>query len=255
MSALLVESKGPIERWVLNNEDRRNALSRSVVQSFRENLDRTADAFPRVRVVVITGAGGKAFCSGADLKERLEMSEAEVRAFLESLRSAFVSMEDSHVVHIAAVNGIALGGGMELALACDLRVLAPHAEMGLSEVKLGIIPGGGGTQRLVRLLGRGRAKDLIFTGRRIGADEAYRLGVADRVGGVDVAEKLAEDIAANAPVAIYAAKHAIDEGQHLELSEGLMLEHRAYELVLKSEDRLEGLRAFQEKRQPVWKGC
>ncbi|MBK7863421.1 MAG: enoyl-CoA hydratase/isomerase family protein [Archangiaceae bacterium] len=254
MAEFIIEQQGAVERWTINSEARRNALSRAMVAELEHHLDRVGDTFPAVRAVVLTGAGDKAFCAGADLKERATMNEHDVRGFLESLRETFQTIEKSHTVFIAAVNGAAFGGGTELALSCDLRVIAPGAEMGLTEVKLGIIPGGGGTQRLPRLIGRGPAKDLILTGRRVGADEAVRLGLAERVGGIEVAMQLAADVVENAPVAVYAAKHAIDEGTHLELGEALMLEQRAYELVLKTQDRLEGLKAFAEKRKPVWSG-
>jgi len=254
MPEFIIEPYGAIERWTINGEGRRNALSRAMVAELEQHLDRVGDSFPAVRCVVLTGAGDKAFCAGADLKERATMSEHDIRSFLESLRETFQTIEKSHTVFIAAINGVAFGGGTELALSCDLRVVAAGAEMGLTEVKLGIIPGGGGTQRLPRLIGKGPAKDLILTGRRVGADEALRLGLANRVGGVDEAMKLAQAIVENAPIAVYAAKHAIDEGLHLEMGEALMLEQRAYELVLKTEDRLEGLKAFAEKRPPVYKG-
>lgn len=254
MAEFIIEQAGAVERWTINGEARRNALSRAMVAELEANLDRVNDTFPQVRTVVLTGAGEKAFCAGADLKERATMTDHDVRNFLESLRETFQTIEKSHTVFIAAINGAAFGGGTELALSCDLRVIAPTAEMGLTEVKLGIIPGGGGTQRLPRLIGKGPAKDLILTGRRVAAEEALKLGLADRIGGLDVAMKLAQEITENAPVAVYAAKHAIDEGLHLELSEALMLEQRAYELVLKTQDRLEGLKAFAEKRKPVWRG-
>ena len=254
MPEFIIEQHGAVERWTINGEARRNALSRAMIAEMEEHLDRVAETFPKVRVVVLTGAGDKAFCAGADLKERITMSPDDVRGFLESLRETFQTIEKSHTVFIAALNGVALGGGTELALSCDLRVIAPSAEMGLTEVKLGIIPGGGGTQRLPRLIGKGTAKDLILTGRRVGADEALKLGLADRVGGVEQAHELAAQIVENAPVAVYAAKHAIDEGIHLEMGEALTLEQRAYELVLKTEDRLEGLKAFAEKRKPSWSG-
>jgi enoyl-CoA hydratase/carnithine racemase len=254
MPEFIIEPHGAIERWTINGEARRNALSRAMVAELEHHLDRVGDTFPSVRTVVLTGAGDKAFCAGADLKERATMSEGDVRGFLEALRETFQTIEKSHTVFIAAINGAAFGGGTELALSCDLRVIAPSAEMGLTEVKLGIIPGGGGTQRLPRLIGKGRAKDLILSGRRVGAEEALRLGLADRIGGVDVAQQLAEQIVENAPIAVYAAKHAIDEGSHLEMGEALMLEQRAYELVLKTQDRLEGLKAFADKRKPVWAG-
>ena len=194
------------------------------------------------RVVILTGAGDKAFCAGADLKERSTMSEPEVRAFLDQLRRTLRAIEKSDCVFIAAIIGSAFGGGTELALACDLRVAAPAAELGLTEVKLGIIPGGGGTQRLTRLIGPARAKDLILTGRRLNAAEAFSIGLVNRLAPegrlLDAAYSLAEAIVENAPVAVSTAKHAIDEGVALELDAALALELQKYEAVLKTEDRL-----------------
>jgi enoyl-CoA hydratase/carnithine racemase len=211
-----------------------------------------------VRTVILTGAGDKAFCAGADLKERATMSEAEVRAFLGGLRRVLRAVETSDTIFIAAINGSALGGGTELALACDLRIAAPAAELGLTEVRLGIIPGGGGTQRLPRLIGQGRAKDLILTGRRINAAEAFAIGLVQRLAPegrlLEVSLGVAEQIAENAPIAVAAAKHAVDRGVDLQIEAALALELEQYEAVLRSEDRLEGLRAFSEKRRPVWKG-
>ena len=186
------------------------------------------------------------------------MSEPEVRAFLDQLRRTLRAIEKSDCVFIAAINGSAFGGGTELALACDLRVAAPAAELGLTEVKLGIIPGGGGTQRLTRLIGPARAKDLILTGRRLNAAEAFSIGLVSRLAPegrlLDAAFALAESIVENAPVAVATAKHAIDEGVALELDAALALELQKYEAVLKTEDRLEGLRAFAEKRVPCYEG-
>lgn len=251
-----VEPRGPgVELWTIDGEARRNAIGRAMLAELEANVSRAAKA---LRVVVLTGAGDKSFCAGADLKERAGMSEAEVRAFLDGLRRTFRAIETSDAVFIAAVNGAAFGGGTELALACDLRLAAPSAELGLTEVKLGIIPGGGGTQRLARLIGPGRARDLILTGRRVGAAEALGLGLVNRVSAegklIDEAVAMAGQIAANAPIAVAAAKHAIAEGLSLPLDDALKLELSHYEKVLGTEDRLEGLRAFAEKRAPVFKG-
>jgi len=186
------------------------------------------------------------------------MSEQDVRAFLDGLRRTFRAIEKSDCVFIAAINGAALGGGTELALACDVRVAAPAAELGLTEVKLGIIPGGGGTQRLARLVGPGRAKDLVLTGRRINAAEAFTIGIVNRLAPegrlLEVAFLLAETMVANAPLAVAAAKHAIDDGYALAMDDALALELRHYETLLGTADRLEGLRAFAEKRPPVFEG-
>lgn len=257
MAEFRIETRGHVEVWTIDGEARRNAISRAMLKELGEHVARVSGS-RQVRAVVLTGAGDKAFCAGADLKERSTMSEPEVRAFLNGLRDTFRAMERSDCVFIAAVNGVAFGGGTELALSCDLRVAAPSAELGLTEVKLGIIPGGGGTQRLTRLIGPGRAKDLILTGRRVTAAEALALGLVNRVAPegklIETASDVAEAVAGNAPIAVGAAKHAIDEGLALPLDEALALEHRKYELTLRSEDRLEGLKAFAEKRPPRFQG-
>ncbi len=257
LGEFLEEKRGPVEVWTIDGEARRNALSRAMVGEFQERVRRIS-ADRQVRAVVITGAGEKAFCAGADLKERATMVPDEVKHFLETLKGVLRSLEKSDCVFIAALNGVALGGGTELALTCDLRIAAPHAELGLTEVKLGIIPGGGGTQRLSRLVGVGRAKDLILTGRRVSAAEALGFGLVNRVASsgrlLPEAIALAEEIAANAPIAVGAAKHAIDEGLSLELDAALALEQAHYQQTMGTEDRLEGLRAFAEKRAPRYLG-
>jgi enoyl-CoA hydratase/carnithine racemase len=186
------------------------------------------------------------------------MSEADVHAFHESLRSAFRALETAPQTFLAALNGAALGGGLELALACDLRVAAEHAEMGLPEVGLGIIPGGGGTVRLPRTIGVGRAKDLILTGRRVAAGEALALGLISRVARPgqlrEEALALAALVAQNAPVSIRQAKRAIDGAFHLSVEEALAFENRMYQDCLKTRDRVEALRAFAEKRKPNFTG-
>ena len=252
MSEFIITAHGPFEQWTINGEARRNALSKAMVKELEGNIARVADR--SVRAVVLTGAGDKAFCAGADLKERLTMRPLEVADFLTSMRKIFRSLELSDCVFIAFINGAAFGGGTELSLCCDIRLIAAGAEMGLTEVKLGIIPGAGGTQRLPRLVGTGIAKDLILTGRRVPALEAVSLGLASRVGTLDDALATAKTICENAPIAVSAAKHAIDEGAHLELDLALVLEQQKYALTLGTEDRLEGLKAFAEKRPPVYTG-
>jgi enoyl-CoA hydratase/carnithine racemase len=257
MPEFKVDARGAIEIWTIDGEGRRNAISRAMLQELASLVERVSGS-RATRVVILTGAGDKAFCAGADLKERSTMGEPEVRAFLDQLRRTLRAIEKSDCIFIAALNGTAFGGGTELALACDMRVAAPVAELGLTEVKLGIIPGGGGTQRLSRLIGPGRAKDLILTGRRLNAAEAFSIGLVNRLAPegrlLDAAFSLAEAIVENAPVAVSTAKHAIDEGVALELDAALALELQKYEAVLQTEDRLEGLRAFAEKRPPVFKG-
>lgn len=257
MGTFREERRGPVEIWTLDAEDTRNAISRAVLAELEARVARVS-ASTEIRAVILTGAGDKAFCAGADLKERSAMSEPEVRAFLGGLRRAFRAIETSGTVYIAALNGSALGGGTELALACDLRIAAPAAELGLTEVRLGIIPGGGGTQRLPRLIGPGRAKDMILTGRRLNSAEAFAIGLVQRLAPegrlLEVALAVAGQIADNAPLAVAAAKRAVDQGLGLDLDAALAVEQEQYETVLRSEDRLEGLRAFAEKRRPLWRG-
>ena len=250
-------SGGRVEVWTVDGEARRNSLSRAMVRGLLANLDRVRDR-RGVRCVVLTGAGDRAFCAGADLKERAGMTDAEVHAFHESLRAAFRAVEAAPQVFVAALNGAALGGGLELALACDLRVAAETAEVGLPEVGLGIIPGGGGTVRLPRAIGVARAKDLILTGRRVGAAEALALGLVSRVAPAgrlrEAALALADEVARNAPVSLRQAKRAVDGAFHLPLEEALAFENRMYQDCLGTRDRVEALRAFAEKRRPDFTG-
>lgn len=246
-----------VEVWTIDGEGRRNAISRAMRAELEERI-RRADGEKGLRAVVITGAGEKAFCAGADLKEREGMSEEEVRTFLVDLRRTFRALERSRKVFLAAINGAAFGGGTELALACDLRLIRRGARMALTETRLAIIPGGGGTQRLPRLVGMGVAKDLILTGRQVAAEEALRLGLVNRIAEtedvVGAAVALAEEVARGGPIALGAAKAAIQEGMELGLDEALELEFQEYQLTLPTKDRLEGLAAFREKRAPVYVG-
>lgn len=186
------------------------------------------------------------------------MSPGEAEAFVKRLRAAFTALEGLPMPVIAAIEGAALGGGLELALACDLRVAGAKARLGLPETSLAILPGAGGTQRLPRLIGRARAKELIFTARRFGAEEGLALGVVDRAVGsgsaLDAALALARQILPNGPVALRAAKAAIDGGMDRDRAGGLEVEEACYARVLPTEDRLEGLAAFREKRRPLYRG-
>jgi enoyl-CoA hydratase/carnithine racemase len=257
-SPVLVDTRDGIAFITLNRPAAANALSRALVAGVEQALVEIGrDA--TLRAVVLTGAGDKAFCAGADLKERRAMSLDETRAFLRDLNRAADLLAASPRPAIAAINGAALGGGLELALACDIRLAAEGAEMGLPEVRLGILPGAGGTQRLARAVGVAAAKELILTGRRIGAARARELGLVSEV--VPAAElaaaaaRVGAEIAASGPLAVAQAKRAIDDGFGRALADGLGIEQAAYEVVLVSEDRNEGLRAFAEKRPPSFKGC
>ncbi len=211
-----------------------------------------------VRAIVITGSGDKAFCAGADLKERKSMAPGRVPLFVKNIRRTMDDLANLPQPTIGAINGVAFGGGTELLLACDLRVAAPNAQLGLTETSLAIIPGAGGTQRLPRLIGRARAKDLILTARRIDALEAERIGLVNRIAPVgqlmETAFEIARQIADNGPVAVRAAKAAIDQGCEQPLSEALETEARCYERTLPTADRLEALAAFAEKRKPRYEG-
>ena len=252
-----IERRGASELWTIDGEGRRNAISMAMLRELGEHLAR-ARADRTLRCVVLTGAGDKAFCAGADLKERAAMSADDVHAFHQGLRRALRGIEDAPQPFVAALNGAALGGGLELALACDLRVAADGVQLGLPEVSLGIIPGGGGTQRLARIVGVGRAKDLVLTARRISAAEALAMGLVTQLAPAarvrDEALALAERIARNAPISLRQAKRAIDRGFHLPLEEALELENRMYQDCLGTKDRVEALRAFAEKRPPVFTG-
>ncbi|MBL0713794.1 MAG: enoyl-CoA hydratase/isomerase family protein [Desulfosarcina sp.] len=211
-----------------------------------------------VRVVIITGAGDRAFCAGADLKERARLTPIEVKEFIYTIRNLFTRIEDLNKPVIAAVNGVALGGGTELALACDIRLASESASMGLTETRLAIIPGAGGTQRLPRLVGRGKAKELIFTGKRVPAAEALAIGMVNRVCPpselLSASAAMAAEICETGPIAIEQAKYAINRGLETDLHTGLAIESNAYWLTIPPRDRLEGLAAFREKRKPVYKG-
>jgi enoyl-CoA hydratase/carnithine racemase len=241
----------------LNRPDVHNAMN----EAMRRDLTRCFDAVAvdeDVKVVVVTGAGERAFSAGADIREFVE-SLQPVRFREQRRRLDFrQAMDRCWQPIIAAVNGFALGGGLELALACDIRIAAIGATLGLTEVNLAIIPGGGGTQRLPRLIGRGKALELILTGARIPADEALRIGLVERVVPAGEALKAAMDLArtmaAKAPVALRYAKEAVVKGLELPLADGLRLEGDLSTLLRTTEDRLEGAKAFLEKRAPRWTG-
>lgn len=257
MAEWIVERRDEVEVWTIDGEPRRNTLTRALVLELGEHVERVRES-REVRAVVLTGAGDKAFCAGADLKDREKMSREDIVAWLDLLHRVFRTLETSPRIFVAAINGAAFGGGVELSLACDLRVADPGAALALTEVKLGIIPGGGGTQRLPRAIGISRAKDLIFTGRRVLAAEAMAMGLVNKVSApgkaLDEAVAMAAEIASNAPLAVAQAKAAITEGMDLAWDEASALERAKYVPLLDTRDRLEGLAAFREKRRPVYRG-
>lgn len=273
---LLVEKEGHIAWLKLNRPKVMNCLNRPLLQAIckaMEEINAEAD----IRVVAIIGAGSKAFCAGADLAERKDMSQGETLDYLALIQKTMRVLETSPKVVIAGINGSAWGGGFELALACDLRVMVANAQLRLTEVRLGIIPGAGGTQRLPRLVGKGKAKELILMAKPVTADYGAQIGLVNRVvslpenyqgskeaeevaaGGfmkelMEAIVEMAGEIALAAPLSLKQAKMAIDEGYDRDLISGLALETRAYLELINTKDRLEGLAAFQEKRPPVYKG-
>ncbi len=254
---IVKETDGQIVTLTLNRPKAMNSISFPLLLALKEHVEEIQ--FDNdTRVVIITGAGDRAFCAGADLKERATMSETEVKKFIFTIRNLFTFIENLNKPVIAAVNGVALGGGTELALACDIRIASTKASMGLTETRLAIIPGAGGTQRLPRLIGRGKAKELIFTGRRVDAKEALEIGLVNKVCEpeelMSEARKMAEMICETGPIAIQQAKYAINHGIETDINTGLAIESNAYWITIPTEDRLEGLRAFKEKRKPVYRG-
>ncbi|MDP3098685.1 MAG: enoyl-CoA hydratase-related protein [Syntrophales bacterium] len=246
----------------LNRPEAMNCFNFDLLAAL-DDVIREANFDMDLRCIIITGAGGEdpkkaSFSTGADLKERRTLSPDQVRRFIFTIRNTFTAVEQVRVPVIAAINGFAFGGGMELALACDLRIASSNVIMGLTETSLAIIPGAGGTQRLPRIIGIAKAKELIFTARRIDARMALDIGLVNRV--VEPAELmpaarvLAQEIAKNGPIGVSQAKFAINCGMEASLGVALPLESKAYEVTIPTKDRLEALAAFAEKRKPVFKG-
>jgi len=254
---LLVEEDAGIATLTLNRPEVMNSLNFPLLHALRDQIE--SFRFRRdLRVIIITGSGEKAFCSGADLKERATLGPDQVREYIYTIRNLFTSIEELNKAVIAAVNGIALGGGTELALASDIRIASGNASMGLTETRLAIIPGAGGTQRLPRLVGKGKAKELIFTGQRVDAQEALNIGLVNKICEpkdlMEACRKMAAVICETGPVAIEQAKYAINYGLETDMHTGLAIESNAYWVCIPTEDRLEGLTAFKEKRKPVYSG-
>ncbi|OCF38701.1 methylglutaconyl-CoA hydratase [Kwoniella heveanensis CBS 569] len=304
--AKMSEELGGVMCLVLNRPETKNALSVRMVGEMREALAKLDSMpAPSARVLLLHSSSPGLFCSGADLRERRTMSPSQVSDFLDSLRNMLAELEGIKMPSIAVVDGYALGGGAELALACDLRVGGEHTKIALPETKLGIIPGAGGTQRLTHLIGVSRAKELIYTGRHVNGAEAEWIGLINSLArapppppeeptssasccptphahnhnhdhgnnhppspapsapskpapapssAFEAALLLSRQISTSAPLSLHAAKQAITSAPFLSLDQGLDLERRMYEGLLGSEDRLEGLRAFAEKRRAVFKG-
>lgn len=257
MATVLFEKKNGIGYVTIHRPEVMNSFNYSTLLALEEIVEAlTVDN--EVRVVIFTGSGDKAFSAGADLKERRTLSEQEVRRNVKKIGDVFQRIDELPQPTIAAINGYAFGGGFELALACDFRIAARHAQIGLTETSMAIIPGAGGTQRLPRLIGTARALELILTAKKLTAEEALAYGILTRV--VDGSELMAacEAFAAamlkNGPIALQQAKFAIKQGMDTDLKTGLKIESKAYEVTIPTKDRVEALQAFSEKRPPRFTG-
>jgi enoyl-CoA hydratase/carnithine racemase len=254
---LLVEQKNQAVILTMNRPKVMNCLNFELLYAIRDQVD-ALQYRTDVRCFIITGAGEKSFCAGADLKERATLGPEEVKKFIITIRNLLTSIQNLPIPVISAVNGVALGGGTEVALASDIRIASENASMGLTEARLAIIPGGGGTQRLPRIIGVAKAKELIFTGRRVDAKEALEIGLVNKVATsgnlLNECMEMADMIAETGPIAVEMAKYAIDKGIETDLATGLAIESNAYRVTIPTEDRVEGLTAFREKRKPCYKG-
>lgn len=254
---LLFENEGGIGIITVNRPKALNALNKATMQELSSLLDTIAQDVT-VKVVIITGSGEKAFVAGADITEMQPMSAIEGRNWGKLGQSVFNKLENIPQPVIAAVNGFALGGGCELSMACDIRIASEKAKFGQPEVTLGITPGFAGTQRLARLVGKGRAKELLFTGEVINAAEAYRLGLVNKVAApeelINVAKAMAQKIMANAPVAVQLCKAAVNEGLDIDLESGTAYEAEVFGLCFATSDQKEGMTAFVERRKASFTG-
>ncbi|KAK7489632.1 hypothetical protein BaRGS_00019027 [Batillaria attramentaria] len=239
----------------------KNAMGRNLIQRLLDGMNQVKfDS--SIRCLIIRSEVPGVFCAGADLKERAEMSNAEVAAFVHKLRFSVSELAALPMPTIAAIDGAALGGGLEMSLACDMRIASSNAKIGLVETSLAIIPGGGGTQRLPRAIGVPRAKELIFTSRVLDGNQACDMGVvnhaveqnAEGTAAYQRALELAEEILPQGPIALRMAKLAINQGSEVDIASGMKYEEAYYAQIIPTKDRIEGLQAFKEKRRPKYKG-
>ncbi|MFC0558370.1 enoyl-CoA hydratase-related protein [Halalkalibacter alkalisediminis] len=257
MKKVILEKSNHLAFVTINRPEQLNCFDFETLVEL-ENMVDDIKLDKEVRAVIFTGAGEKAFSAGADLKERRTLNEKEVRRNVSKIRDVFTMIEELPQPTIAAINGYALGGGFELALVCDFRYAVKKATVGLTEVSWAIIPGAGGTQRLSRLIGTSRAKELILTARKIDAEQAYDLGILNKVVDEDELQSstiaLAEEIMKNGPLAVTQAKYAINYGSNVDVKTGLAIESKAYEVIIPTKDRVEALEAFKEKRAAQFRG-
>ncbi len=254
---IVVQVKEGIATITFNRPEILNALNAEALKEFSNALDEI-NANEDIRVLILTGAGEKSFIAGADIKQFLTFNTLKAKSFSEMGRSLMNKLQELPIPVIAAVNGFALGGGCEVAMACDFIYTSENAMFGLPEITLGIIPGFGGTQRLPRLVGESMAKELIFTGKMVPAEEAKNMGLVNKVCSqeqlMDEVIKTAKTIASKGKVSLRAAKQAINNGMNVDLTTGLSIEIDAFALCFTSPDAKEGALAFLEKRKPYFKG-
>lgn len=258
MKNIIYAREKGIVKVTINRPEVRNALNMAVRQELKEVVAEI-DKDKGIRVVIITGAGDRAFISGADITEFREVTPMMIEDYVSTLgQQLYTDIENIRVPVIAMINGFCLGGGLELAMCCDIRIASENAKFGQLEINVGLFPGGGGTQRLPRLIGWGRAKELIYTGKIIDAAEAERLGLVDKVVPPERLEeevnKLAKTIASKSPLIVKLAKKVINRGMYTDLAAGLAYEKANFALCFASEDHTEGITAFLEKRKPEFKG-
>ncbi|MFE4707431.1 enoyl-CoA hydratase-related protein [Peribacillus simplex] len=257
MSNVIYKVENHIAYVTVNRPEVLNCFNYETIIELQEAVD-AIYTYQDIRVVIFTGAGDKAFSAGVDLKERKTLNQVQVRRNAKAIRDVFNSIAGLPQPTIAAVNGYALGGGFEWLLSCDFAIAVEEASVGLTETSWAIIPGAGGTQRLPRLIGETKAKELIFTAKKVTAEEALDLGILLKVvprSRLNAAcEELAADMMKNGPVALKQAKYAITHGMNTDLQTGLAIEAKAYELTIPTEDRIEALNAFSGRRKPQFTG-
>jgi enoyl-CoA hydratase len=254
---ILLSIEGQIGILTINRPKALNALNTETLKEIQMAIHEVKDS-SEIRVLIITGAGEKAFVSGADISEMKDMNSIEALNFSKLGHLTLNMLENLHIPVIASVNGYALGGGTEIALACDFIYASENARFGLPEVTLGVFPGFGGTQRLPRLIGKAKAKELILTGKIITAQEALQMGIVNRVfpqpSLMEETMKVASQMVKNGPIGLRLAKNLINEGFNMNLQEACSLEALGFSFTFSTEDQREGMTAFIEKRKPVFKG-